>query len=216
MTCQGRSIVLTTVDVTDIYFMFFVNLDWLTWVWVNTIGVDGLRGGLTIALRREGTESIDPDLGGYARHGCSRDAWGCAGACEYLHSQLWKLQGVEIMGFILRSRSTTVVYFLLHPHKYSTTQQGRRGFLTRTSFLSVWPTKELQWCFVQIDMNSTRTKCTTSEVCQAITQIKSETGKKVALDFSQVAYIIWAYIHMLYSWGPFKSSTNRNNIELWK
>lgn len=88
MTCQGWSSVLTTVDVTDIYFMFFVNLDWLTWVWVNTIGVDGLRGGLTIALRREGTESIDPDLGGYARHGCSRDAWGCAGACEYLHSQL--------------------------------------------------------------------------------------------------------------------------------
>ena len=49
---------------------------------MDTIGVDGLRGGLPVALRREGTESVDPDWGGYAGHGCCRDAWGCAGACK--------------------------------------------------------------------------------------------------------------------------------------
>lgn len=65
---------------------FHVDLDWLTWVRVNTIGVDGLRGGLPVALRREGTESVDPDRGGYAGHGCGRNARGCAGACKWIQS----------------------------------------------------------------------------------------------------------------------------------
>lgn len=59
-----------------------LNLDILTWVRVNTIGVNGLGCGLPIALRWEGTESIDPNRSGYAGHGCGRDAWGCAGACK--------------------------------------------------------------------------------------------------------------------------------------
>lgn len=60
---------------------FDVNVSRLTWVGMDTVGVDGLRGGLPIALRREGTESVDPDRGGYAGHGCGGDARGCAGAC---------------------------------------------------------------------------------------------------------------------------------------
>lgn len=67
---------------TNISHFFYVNSDWLTWVRMNTIGVDGLRGGLPVALRWEGAESVDPDWGGYAGHGCGRDAWGCAGACK--------------------------------------------------------------------------------------------------------------------------------------
>lgn len=59
-----------------------MNFEWLTWVRMNTIGVDGLRSGLPVALRWEGTESIDPDRGGYAGHGGGRDARRCAGACK--------------------------------------------------------------------------------------------------------------------------------------
>ena len=54
----------------------------LTWVRMNPVGVDGFRGGLTVALRRQGTEPIDPDGGGYAGHRCGTDARGRAGACK--------------------------------------------------------------------------------------------------------------------------------------
>jgi len=53
-------------------------LDWLTWVRVDPVGVDGLGGGLPVALRREAAEPVDPD-GGYAGHGRAR---GGAGACR--------------------------------------------------------------------------------------------------------------------------------------
>lgn len=72
------------VDVKYLISSFYVNFGWLTWVRVNTVGVNGLRGGLPIALRREGTESIHTDRGGYAGHGCSRNARGCAGACKWI------------------------------------------------------------------------------------------------------------------------------------
>lgn len=61
---------------------FYVNMECLTWVRMNSIGVDGLRCGLAIGLRWEGTESIDPNRGGYAGDGCGRNAWRCAGACK--------------------------------------------------------------------------------------------------------------------------------------
>lgn len=48
---------------------------------MNTVGVNGLRRGLSVALGREGTKSVDPNRGGYAGHRCGGDAWGGAGAC---------------------------------------------------------------------------------------------------------------------------------------
>lgn len=53
---------------------------------MNTVGVDGLRGGLSVGLRWKGTKSVDPDRGSYAGHGCCRDAGGCAGACKWIQS----------------------------------------------------------------------------------------------------------------------------------
>lgn len=87
---------LMRVDVMNLIFTFYANFDWLTWVRMNTVGVNGLRGGLPIALRREGTESVHTYRGGYARHGCSRDARGCAGACKWIKIHIessWSHQG---------------------------------------------------------------------------------------------------------------------------
>lgn len=52
---------------------------------MNAVGINGLRGGLPVTLRWEGAESIDPNRGSYAGHGCSGNARRCAGACKYIH-----------------------------------------------------------------------------------------------------------------------------------
>lgn len=49
---------------------------------MNAVGVDGLSCGLSIALRGEGTEAVDPHGGGDAGHRRGRDAWRGAGACR--------------------------------------------------------------------------------------------------------------------------------------
>lgn len=82
MKVRVRTTANVTLAVSRMSCFFLGGPDWLTWVRVDTIGVDGLSVGLPVALRRESAESVDPDRGGYAWHSCGRDARGCAGACE--------------------------------------------------------------------------------------------------------------------------------------
>jgi len=58
-----------------------IGLDWLTWVRMDPIGVDGFRGGLAVALGRQRAEPVHSDGGGYAGHSRGTDARGSTGAC---------------------------------------------------------------------------------------------------------------------------------------
>lgn len=52
-----------------------------TWVGVDAVGVDGLRGGLPVGLRRQRAEAVHPDWRGDAGHGRRADAGGGARTC---------------------------------------------------------------------------------------------------------------------------------------
>lgn len=68
---------------------------------MNAVGVDGLSCGLSIALRGEGTEAVDPDGGGDAGHRRGRDAWRGAGACRNTtHSKVHKGNSRTVLSVI--------------------------------------------------------------------------------------------------------------------
>lgn len=54
----------------------------VTWVGVDAVGIDGLRGGLPVGLRRQRAEAVHPDRRGDAGHGRCADARGGARTCR--------------------------------------------------------------------------------------------------------------------------------------